>query len=144
MATIEGETSERVAAIFADARMIHAESLERLRSGDIRDAAEKAWCAVKRATDALVLARTGNEPRSSGQTMRDIRGLCFDERLEAEKPAFDSLRIRYGSYQSFLHGACFYDGVCEPEADVRSDIQRTEQYIQDAMSLADSRSGEAA
>ena len=137
MATMDTGVAERVAAIFTDAQTIHTESLDRLRSGDIRDAAEKAWCAVKRATDALILARTGDEPRASGQTMRGIRSLCFDERLNAEKPAFDSLRIRYGSYQSFLHGACFYDGICEPEADVRSDIHRAEQYIQDAMALAD-------
>ena len=59
MATIGAEIPERVAAIFADARTIHGEALERLQAGDIRDAAEKAWCATKRATDALILARTG-------------------------------------------------------------------------------------
>jgi hypothetical protein len=128
--------SVAVSDIFTDAQAVHAQALERLEAGDIRDAAEKAWCAVKRATDALILARTGNEPRSSGQTTRGIRSLCFDERLVAEKPAFDSLRTRYGSYMSFLHGACFYDGICEPEADVRSDIHRTAQYILDAMALA--------
>ena len=34
--------------IFADARQVHAEALERLEQGDIRDAAEKAWCATLR------------------------------------------------------------------------------------------------
>ena len=47
------------AHIFADAVRMHEASLERMAAGDIRDAAEKAWCATLRATDALVLARTG-------------------------------------------------------------------------------------
>ena len=51
------------AAIFADARAVHAQALERLEQDDIRDAAEKAWCATKRATDALILARTGENPQ---------------------------------------------------------------------------------
>ena len=53
--------TDRVPAIFADARSLHVEALQLLEAGDIRDAAEKAWCATKRATDALILARTGTE-----------------------------------------------------------------------------------
>ena len=33
-----------------------------LEAGDLRDAAEKAWGATKRATDALILRYTGREP----------------------------------------------------------------------------------
>ena len=40
--------TNRVVEIFTDARTVHSEALERLREGDIRDAAEKAWCATKR------------------------------------------------------------------------------------------------
>ena len=53
---------DRVDELFADARNVHAQAIERLQNGDIRDAAEKAWCSTKRATDALILARTGEEP----------------------------------------------------------------------------------
>ena len=53
---------DRVDELFADARNVHAQAIERLQNGDIRDAAEKAWCATKRATDTLILARTGEEP----------------------------------------------------------------------------------
>ena len=49
------DTTTRVAALLADAREVHSQALERLAAGDIRDAAEKAWCATKRATDALIL-----------------------------------------------------------------------------------------
>ena len=51
--------SVAVRDIFADAQAVHAQAIERLAQGDIRDAAEKAWCATLRATDALILARTG-------------------------------------------------------------------------------------
>ena len=48
---------DRVDELFADARNVHAQAIERLQNGDIRDAAEKAWCSTKRATDALIIAR---------------------------------------------------------------------------------------
>ena len=44
----------RVSELFADARAVHTQAIVRLAGGDIRDAAEKAWCATKRATDALI------------------------------------------------------------------------------------------
>ena len=50
-----------VQTLFEDARAVHASALERLEAGDLRDAAEKAWCATLRATNALILARTGEE-----------------------------------------------------------------------------------
>ena len=52
--------TDRVPAIFADALSVHADALRLLEAGDIRDAAEKAWCATKRATDALILAQHGH------------------------------------------------------------------------------------
>ena len=49
--------TDRVREIFANARDVHAGALDQLAGGDIRDAAEKAWCVTKRATDALILSR---------------------------------------------------------------------------------------
>ncbi len=129
MVTIGAEIPERVAAIFADARTIHGEALERLQAGDIRDAAEKAWCATKRATDALILARTGREPRTSGQTTRGIRFLRREDQI------FDPLETRYSARAHILHGECFYDGNCEPEDVLARDIRETVQYINDAEAL---------
>ena len=122
--------TDRVSAIFTDARAIHADALRQLESGDIRDAAEKAWCATKRATDALILARTGVEPQISSHTTRGIAALAGQER------AAESLRRRYFSRQGELHGACFYLGVCEPADEVERRIRETANYISDAASLA--------
>ena len=122
--------TERVGSLFADARGLYDDSLEMLDQGRLRNAAEKAWCATKRATDALILARTGREPRTSGQTMRMIR------QLRREDPSLESLRVRYGHRQSFLHGACFYDGILEPADDIIADVRETIEYIQDAEAMA--------
>ena len=48
--------------IFEDATQVYNQALMQLDNGDVIDAAEKAWCATKRATDALILAGTGKEP----------------------------------------------------------------------------------
>ena len=61
--------TSRVQEIFDDARLMHSEALERLAAGDIRDAAEKAWCATKRATDAL---DPGTHRRGAGADGHDF------------------------------------------------------------------------
>ena len=122
--------TDRISAIFADARAVHADALRLLEAGDIRDAAEKAWCAAKRATDALILARTGTEPEISSDTSRGLATLATEDQ------AFRTLRRRYHSRQSVLHGDCFYLGICEPFGDVVGRIHRTADYISDAARLA--------
>ena len=118
------------AAVFADARDMYASALERLAQSDIRDAAEKAWCAAKRATDALILARTGVLPPRSPDTTRGLRTLA------AADPAYRSLQSRYFERQAALHGDCFYTGLCEPIADTERLIRETVAYIRDAERLA--------
>ena len=122
--------TERVGFLFSDARTLYDDALEMLAQGRLRNAGEKAWCATKRATDALILARTGEEPCTSGQTMRMVRS------LRRSFPDIEPLRVRYGHRQSFLHGACFYDGITEPEDDLIADIRETIDYIRDAEEMA--------
>ncbi len=121
----------QVTNIFADAREMHTAALDRLAQGDIRDAAEKAWCATKRATDALVLARTGREPEQSPITTREL------ERLAMQDGGVDGLVPRYYSRQGSLHGNCFYLGICEPVATIERRIRETGAYIADAARLAE-------
>ena len=118
---------DRVEVLFADARQVHAEALIWLEQDDIRDAAEKAWCATKRATDALILARTGEEPGTIAQTSNGL------DALAREDGNAKSLVGRYYSRISQLHGACFYDGICNPDTGRR--IRGTMDYIQDAENL---------
>ena len=116
--------------LFGDARALYEDALEMLNQGRLRNAAEKAWGATKRATDGLILARTGEEPRTSGQTMRML------QRLRRQDPTLDPLRKDYGYRQSFLHGACFYDGIVEPADAIIADVRETIDYINDAEAKA--------
>ena len=116
--------------VFADARQMHESALRRMAAGDIRDAAEKAWCAAKRATDALILARTGEEPRRSTDTGAGLREIA------RRVPGARFLRARYYERQGALHGECFYIGLCDPVDETELLIRETADYIEDARRLA--------
>ena len=116
--------------LFADARSLYDDALEMLEEGRLRNAAEKAWGATKRATDGLILARTGTEPRTSGQTMLML------QRLRRQDPSLEPLRLQYGYCLSFLLGSCFYDGVLEPADAIIDDVRETIEYIRNAEVMA--------
>ena len=106
-----------------------AAALERLAAGDIRDAAEKAWCATLRATEGLVLVSTGQEPQTSTAAGRRLRAIAETDL------ALRDFRLRYLDRQAVLHGECFYHDYCEPVETERL-IRETADYIQDAERLA--------
>ena len=115
--------------IFADAVRMQEAALERMKAGDIRDAAEKAWCATLRATEALVLARTDQKPARSTQASRRLTLLA------QEDPSLEELRRRYNDRQNVLHGDCFYHEFC-PMPGTERLIHQTADYIQDARQFA--------
>ncbi len=122
-------TRDRVVELFADARQVHSQAVARLDAGDVRDAAEKAWCATKRATDALILALTGEEPVTTARTTDELDALADRD------PEARTLLGRYFSRLGQLHGACFYDARCNPQTERR--IRETAAYIDDAQGLAE-------
>ena len=119
-----------VETIFEDATQLHRSALERLEAGDIRDAAEKAWCAAKRATDALNLAWTGVEPEKTPMTTRGLNELVRQD------GRVDILIRRYYTRMGSLHGECFYLGLCDPIETTERRIRETDQYIEDARILS--------
>ena len=116
--------------IFADARAVHASALEQLATGDIRDAAEKAWCSTKRATEALLLVRTGEVPPTTVRVSSGLRALA------RESEAARLLQDHFANVVRFLHHDCFYNGHCEPLESTERLIRETAQYIEDAEALA--------
>ena len=84
-------TTDRVNFLFADARSLYDDAIEMLDQGTVRNAAEKAWEATKRATCALVLARHGEEPQSAGQARRALL------RLSGQDTAFDAFQGQYNT-----------------------------------------------
>ena len=123
--------TETPADILSDAYMIQEAALERLNVGDIRDAAEKSWCATKRATDALLLARTGELVESSSRTSALLRMLSTTH----EDVRVAGLRGRYYARQNHLHGECFYIGLCDPVDDTARVIRETGAYVDDVERL---------
>ena len=125
-------TTAPAAAVFADARALHSDALEMLAQGKIRNAAEKAWGATKRATDALILARTSELPGTTAVTADELDALARrDTRVK-------SLVGRYYSRLSQLHGQCFYNGR-RSSPDTERRIRETADYIRDAEELAAAR-----
>ena len=122
--------TDRVRELFADAHAMYDSALERWDAGDIRDAAEKSWCATKRATDALILARTGEDPETTSETAGRL------DRLARAEEGVRSLVGRYYSRQVRLHGDCFYLGIVSDEDEIERRIRETIDYITDAESLA--------
>ena len=123
-------TTDRVTELFEDAQALYGDALEMLAMGKLRNAAEKAWGATKRSTDALVLAHTGNEPQSGGGARRALL------RLGNTGHEFVAFHGLYSIRSELLHINCFYDGNCEPEPEMTALILATESYIQDARNLA--------
>ena len=118
--------------IFTDALGLYQQALRMLDQGDIRDAAEKAWCAAKRSTDALILSRTGTLPETTALTTIGL------EDFATRHPEAESLVGRYYSRIHQLHGKCFYEGVCIPGHTERR-IRETIDYIREAERLAEQR-----
>ena len=123
-------TEASPAHIFADARRMHNAALERMAAGDIRDAAEKAWCATLRATEALVLERTGQEPGKSPDASRRL-----SEMADAT-PSLENMEMQYFRRQARLHGECFYHDVC-PMPGTERLIRETISFIRGAEALAE-------
>ena len=125
MTTIEANA----ARIFEDAHRMGDAALERMEAGDIRDAAEKAWCVAMRATEALVLARTGQAPGTSSVAGRRLKALSTSDHPLRE------FRRSYLERQEILHGECFYHEYCQPVVTEQL-IHETADFVRDAERLA--------
>ena len=125
------QPQEVLHTIFQDASQVYVQAIERLKQGDLRDAAEKAWCAVNRATTALVLARLGEVASKSPFVTRGLARLAHDD------PAnFQELLNTYFGCQNMLHGECFYWGLVEQPDWVEARIRDVDSYIVEAEKLA--------
>ena len=118
--------------LIGDARAIHREALARLEAGDWRDAAEKAWCATRNATEAAILELYGTEsPRSSNIDAR-IRSLARERRGK-----WIELRKNYTEVVYHLHIEAFYGGVYHD--DIPDLIRGVADYVDLIEGLADAR-----
>ena len=118
------------AIIFRDARALYADALEELERGKLRNSAEKAWGATKRATDALILARTGELPPTTSLPHGDYSSWLGNSQ------EVEGLVDRYYTRIGHLHWSCFYNGMCNPAEETQRRICETIDYIRDTERLA--------
>ena len=88
--------------------------------------------ATKRATDALVQARTGEEPERTPETGAALRMLTsLDGNVRRAQ-----LLQRYHVCHGHLHLEYSHSGLCDPREDTERRIRETSDYIEDAAPLA--------
>jgi len=125
--------NREVKEIVSDAENLLMKAIEEMNV-NLRDAAEKAWGATVRATDALILAKYDETPKS----MKDRREKLGE--LILREPELDKLGLweRLHSRESSLHVSCFYDGECKPADVIKRKISETKNYIEDIKALVGS------
>lgn len=111
---------ESIRGILDDAERL-AEEAEAEMGRNLRNAAEKAWSAVARATDALLLKYTGREPDPRTRTE------VFDDLIVSHTELLP-LNDTYHAKMALLHGECSYLNRCSPERTIQQ-IRRVRDYI---------------
>jgi hypothetical protein len=130
MATF-AQPQDVLSTIFQDASHVYDQAIERLHQGDLRDAAEKAWCAVNRATTALVLIRLDETASKSPLVTRGLG------RLANQDPEnYRELFRDYLEAQEWLHGQFFYWGLLDQQDVVMAKIRDVNRFIVQAERLA--------
>ena len=115
---------------MVDARAVHNEAMARLEVGDWRDAAEKAWCAARNATEAAILEIYGIDSSRSTNIDAGIRALARERGGE-----WIELRKDYTEVVYHLHIEAFYGGVRHD--DVPDLIRSVANYVDRIARLAD-------
>ena len=116
--------------LIVDARAVHNAAMARLEVGDWRDAAEKAWCAARNATEAAILEINGIENSRSTNIDAGIRALARERGGE-----WIELRKDYTEVVYHLHIEAFYGGVWHD--DVPDLIRGVANYVDRIARLAD-------
>jgi len=102
-------------------------------SGYIRQA-EKTWDAALKATNALILSRTGTEPQ-----LDDEHETCKHfARLRWQTDDFRGLFGHYCVIAGDVYQTAVIDGELDPVDLPVHDIRETAGYIRDAIALAES------
>ena len=131
--------TERIAALFRDANDIYAEGVKFLDEANklwdrelLRKSAAKTWEAALQATNTLIMARTGAEPKPNDDEW------TYDHLIHLTLKHHD-LKFIKGRYATFSHDI-YRMAVCEKNVDpvylLIHDIHAVADYIRDAERLA--------
>ena len=135
--------SKKVAALFCEAHAVYAEATEILEEADklwdralLRKSAEKTWSAAIKATNTLILSRTGAEPTPDDDkwTYDCLMRLVWENRDGNQdlKP----VKGRYAVISGDIYKAAVVEGNVEPVYLLIHDIRKTADYIRECERLA--------
>ena len=131
--------TERVAVVFEEAWTTYAsatrhmdEAIAELDRTELVKSAEKTWAATLQATNGLILACSGVEPKPDDEreTSKHLLSLP-DKEIELR-----NLTEQYFSLTHILHDTVICDRDIEPVSVLIQDIRETAEYIRDCQRLA--------
>ena len=110
---------------IAEYYLVEARKL--MERGDVHDAAEKVWAAVRSATQALTTKFAGTVTPPKGTTWREfVKETLVKAGLTSEEA--DKWASYYIDVRDRLHGACFY-GLIYEEAEHKPLMLKAEEYV---------------
>ena len=125
------QTAITANALFQTAHHHHAQALELLDQGELRQAAALAWDATLAATNALLLARSGQAPADLRETDGQMQQFALDN------PALRPLLTHYRQLQDFLlHHTGMYDCFSVLAGGLAVDIRDAGNYLREVEKLA--------
>ncbi len=109
-------------SLMNDAHAMQEEAMARLDAGDWRDASEKAWCATRNATQALLLEIYGVDSPRSTNIDAGIRAIARERGGQ-----WVDMRKDYTEVVYHLHIEAFYGGVYHD--DIPDLVRGVSEYI---------------
>jgi HEPN domain-containing protein len=110
---------------IAECYLVEARRL--MEGGDVHDAAEKVWAAIRSATQALTTKLAGTVTPPKGTTWREfVKETLVKAGLTSEEA--DRWASYYIDVRDRLHGACFY-GLIYEESEHKPLMLKAEEYV---------------
>ena len=135
--------NEKVAGLFTEAHATYAEAMEVLEEADklwdremLRKSAKKTWDAALKATNALIIARTGEEatPDDDKWTYDGLMRLVWENREKNQD--LKSVKGHYAVISADIYEAVVVERNVEPVYLLIHDIRQAADYIRECERLA--------
>ena len=114
-----------------EARAMQEEAIGRLEAGDWRDASEKAWCAARNATQAVVLEIYGLDSPRSTNIDTGIRALAKERGGEWVEMRKDYTEVVYHLHIEAFYGGVYHDDIPDLVRGVSDYILRVGELAQE-------------
>ncbi len=124
------EKLNRIQNLFDGADRLYTKAMNELNKNDLKNACGRGWGAVLLANSALILAKTGEEPREMSTTSQKLSELGRSD-IHIGKTMLEP----YAKIEAFYQ-QCFNQEICGSQKDVERNIGEIKNYIEDAKRLS--------